>query len=83
MTRIDGKFLQADYVQEVPSGTVNGSNVTFTLANTPVSGSFVALTLNGLMQRVTTDYTISGVTITFVTAPATDSDVYAEYWKKN
>lgn len=66
------------YTKETPSGTVNGSNVTFTLANTPATSS-LKLTVNGLKKRLTTDYTISGTTITFVIAPASGSTLYAEY----
>ena len=71
------------YAQEVPSGTVNGSNVTFTLAFTPVSASSVILTLNGitLIQGGGQDYTISGATITMAVAPAVAQTLYASYSK--
>lgn len=51
---------------ETPSGTINGTNDTFTLANTPTSGS-VALYANGIRLKSGSgnDYTISGSTITF------------------
>ena len=67
---------------EVPSGTDNGSNVTFTLANTPVAGS-EHLYLNGARQLVGAgnDYTISGDTITFATAPPTGSNLVVDYQK--
>lgn len=55
---------------EIPSGTINGSNVTFTLANTPTTGK-VTLYKNGQLLAPTTDYTISGSTITYVIAPTT------------
>ena len=51
---------------EIPAGTVNGVNQTFTLANTP-SGS-IDLYANGVLQKVGLDYTISGSTITFAGA---------------
>ena len=79
MTRLLPKFM--GWTQEVPSGTVNGSNVTFTLAFTPYDASTLELYVNGIAQRLTTDYTISGATITFVSAPATSSDIYARYRK--
>lgn len=65
---------------EVPSGAVDGANTTFTLANLPKSGS-VMLFVNGLLQRSGTgnDFTISGRTITMVTAPPTNSNVLATY----
>jgi hypothetical protein len=55
-------------VRETPTGAVDGSNATFTLAGTPITGSEEVF-LNGLLQTVTNDYTISGATITFVIAP--------------
>jgi hypothetical protein len=57
--------------RETPSGTINGSNQTFTLVNTPVSGT-EELHQNGLLLRAgaSYDYTISGATITMNTAPA-------------
>jgi phage-related tail fiber protein len=60
--------------RETPSGAVNGANTTFTLATTPVVGSEQVF-LNGLLQEpgAGNDYTISGVTITYLTPPvATD-----------
>jgi hypothetical protein len=78
------KFSQAGATpvfvdMETPSGTVNGSNDTFSLANTPVTGS-VHVYLNGVLQESGgNDYSISGSTITFVTAPESGSKVRASY----
>ena len=66
-------------VQEAPSGLVNSSNVTFTLANTPVSNVSVKLYLNGIFQRQGTNYTISGATITMAVAPTTGQQLDANY----
>jgi hypothetical protein len=67
---------------EVPSGTINGSNPTFTLAHTPTIGS-VQLFKNGLRQRSGSgnDYTISTATITFESAsiPQTGDILLADY----
>lgn len=67
---------------EVPTGLVNGINLIYVLANTPVSGS-VALYRNGVRMRAGSgkDYTISGATITFETggAPLTGEDLEADY----
>lgn len=75
MARVDAEFLKKFFVQETPSGTVNGSNVTFTIANTPLEDDAVLVIVNGLIQQrgAGNDYTISGTTITFNTAPATAS----------
>lgn len=63
---------------EVPGGSVNSSNVTFTLASTPASGS-LRLYKNGVRLKITDDYTISGLTITMVSAPATGTKLLADY----
>lgn len=72
---------------ETPSGTVNGSNTTFTLASTPAAGSAgissVRLYLNGqlLEQGSGNDYTISGTSITMLFAPTTGDKLRAYYMK--
>lgn len=63
--------------QEVPSGTVNGTNVLFTLAKEPSSS--VIVFQNGIIQRLTTDFSVSGKVITFVSAPVAGSDIYVIY----
>lgn len=65
---------------ETPAGTVNGSNVAFTLANAPASGS-LQLYLNGLRQRpgAGNDYTLSGSTITCNAAPLAGDTLAADY----
>ena len=74
------QFKADEIYNETPSGSINSSNVTFTLANTPVTGS-VQLYLNGLRQRLTTDFTMSGGTITMTTAPTTGDNLIADYDK--
>lgn len=76
-------LLNANFVDnETPAGTINGSNVTFTLANTPVAGS-ENIYLNGIYQASGSgnDYTISGATITYLTAPLTGERLLASYRK--
>lgn len=63
---------------ETPTGTVDGTNVTFTLAHIPIA-STVALYLNGLLQTLGTDYTISGKTITMAVAPNQGSTLLVNY----
>lgn len=67
---------------ETPSGSVNGSNTTFTLANTPTTGT-VQVFLNGQLQEpgAGNDYTISGGTITYLTAPVTNDKIRVNYMK--
>ncbi len=59
--------------QGAPSGTINGTNTTFTLSPTPTASSNVNCFLNGVQQRQgsSADYQISGATITYNAAPLT------------
>lgn len=67
--------------RETPTGSVNGANVTFTLANTPIAGT-ECVYLNGLLQEPGgNDYSITTNTITFVTAPATGDRLRVNYQK--
>lgn len=66
--------------REVPSGAINGTNTTFTLAHTALTGT-ESVFLNGLLQNagVGNDYTISGATITFASAPTSGSVLLVSY----
>lgn len=64
---------------EVPSGTVNSSNTAFTLAHTPASSASVMVILDGGLQYSGVDYTVSGSTITFTTAPTTGTSIFVYY----
>ena len=68
--------------REVPSGLVNGSNTTYTLANTPVVGT-EQVYLNGILLDVGAgnDYTISGATITMLVTPQTNDKLRVTYLK--
>ena len=52
---------------EIPGGTPNGNNASFTIANTPVAPTGVLLFVNGLLQNQGAgfDYTLVGQAITF------------------
>ena len=58
---------------EIPGGTKDGVNLTFTLANTPITNS-VKLYLNGLRLSYTTDFTISGNTISMISRSPNSSN---------
>jgi len=51
------------------TGTGDGSTTAFTVTN-GMTVDTVLVTENGVLQKPTTDYTISGTTLTFGTAPA-------------
>jgi prefoldin subunit 5 len=52
---------------EIPRGVINGSNTTFTLANTPTANS-VSVALNGSRLKPILDFNVSGNTINIVTS---------------
>lgn len=66
---------------ESPGGVVDGSNVTFTLANAPSPSTSLHLFRNGIMQKLGFDYTFSGSTIVFVAGatPQPGDTILAEY----
>ena len=66
-------------MNEVPSGTINGVNVTFTILNTPIDQ--IMLYLNGqyMTAGAGEDYTISGNTITMKSAPIVGDKIRANY----
>lgn len=70
-------FAFAD--DETPAGTLDGVNKTFTLARPPNPAASLELVLNlgTLTQGI--DYTLSGVTIVFATAPDSGAVIRAWY----
>lgn len=81
-TTFTGTTFPGTFVENmVPVGTVNGINVTFTLSDTPIAGS-VKLYINGIrLKAAGVGYSISGNTITMVTAPETGDILLADYRK--
>lgn len=69
--------------RETPSGAVNGSNTSFTLAFTPSPSGSEHVYLNGVLQEsgAGNDYTISGLTITYLAAPVSGDKIRVSYRK--
>lgn len=65
--------------REVPSGAIPGT--TYTLAATPAANSLI-LTKNGVTQNpgIGNDYTLSGSTITMLSATIAGDSLLAYYW---
>jgi hypothetical protein len=82
MSLLAGKWIGAIFEQEQPSGTVNGSNASFTLSSTPHSSKSVVLTVDGLVLRQGTEYSVSGSSITMTTAPVVGQHLWAIYVKR-
>lgn len=66
---------------EIPTGTVNGSNRVFTIANAPLPAGSLAVYRNGALQRNPADYTVSGTTVTFAigTTPQNGDTILVTY----
>jgi hypothetical protein len=79
MSRLDAQSLKRFWEDETPSGTINGSNLVFTLSQTPLENAAVDVYLDGLKKLPTTDYSVSGVTITFVVAPVIGQTLRVDY----
>jgi len=77
---VSDNIIEADILLEDESVNCDGNNTTFTLASTPVANS-VQVFLNGLLQQAGSgkDYTLSGTTVEFVTAPDTNDILLVHY----
>lgn len=64
-------------INEIPTGSINGVNMVFTLAHTPIDQ--IMLYLNGQYMTPDEDYTISGVTITMASAPSVGDKIIVNY----
>lgn len=69
--------------QEVPGGTADGANRTFTLSGAPSPAESLHVYRNGLLQRVNVDFTLSGAIITFLpgAVPQSGDILLASYRK--
>lgn len=66
--------------QEVVNGACNGSNVTFTLSHPPSPQLSLLLNYNGLVLIQGVDFSLSGLTITFISfIPQTGDRLEAWY----
>lgn len=59
-------------------GSVSGGNASFTLSEAPLNASSITVYVNGIFQKPTTNYSVSGTTLTFVglTVATDDIDVH-------
>lgn len=79
MAKISASWIGDIYEQEEPTGSVNGVNTDFNLSSAPHSNKSVLVFVNGLLRRQGTDYTITGQTISFTTAPAAGQQIDVAY----
>ncbi len=67
---------------ETPSGTIDGSNSSFTLSGTPTPSASLLLYRNGLLQKQSLDYTLSGGTVSFTASAVPQTgDVLTAFYR--
>ena len=77
-----GQTTAAFVDAQTPSGTVNGTNTTFTLAGRPAPTGSLEVYRNGLLQTSGVDYTVAGTTITFLSVSIPQSgDLIETYYR--
>lgn len=76
----DGRFIKDFWVQETPSGTINGLNLNFSLSQTPKEPAVVMLFVAGVFIPQGLGYSITGTALTLVAAPV--STIVAVYVRK-
>lgn len=59
------------------SFTGNNSTTAFTITTAPAAADDLLVTINGLIQRPTADYTVSGTTLTFTSVPFTGANIFS------
>lgn len=67
---------------ETPVGTINGTNTIFTLANAPTPNSlhvYLGASPSALQRLASTQYSVTGSTLTFNVAPAIGSTLLIDY----
>ena len=67
------------HINEVPTPAVDGTVTDFTLVDTPNPTTSLEVYLNGTKQTITTNYTLSGNTLTMVSAPQLGDDFKVNY----
>lgn len=60
--------------------TGDGSTVAFSLGETPTATNSVMVFVDGILQKATTNYAISGNTLTFTSAPDASAEIEAKHF---
>ena len=61
------------------SFTGDGSTAAFTMTETPPAGNSILVMVDGIVQKITSNYTVSGTTLTFTTAPDASAEIEAKH----
>lgn len=72
--------MRSRYIEnEIPSGTIDGVNTTFTISKNTMDASSVKVYRGGSRLKLTDDYTFAGRTITFVIPPEVGEKLLVDY----
>lgn len=82
MTVLRNLFPNVGGIQNNQTFTGNGSTTAFTLATAPVAPAAVLVAVNGIVLTYTSNYSISGTTLTFVTAPASNDQIVVAAYQR-
>lgn len=80
VNELAAKSAGVSFVRETPAGAVDGTNAEFTVSQTAYAGT-LQVYLNGMLQELTDDYTLTGQVITLTTAPLPGDKVRVIYFK--
>ena len=78
--RVDGSSgpcggVQPNFVDnDSPAGIVDGANLSFTLAAVPAPASSLSIYRNGVLQKATQDFSLSGNRLSFLSTPPQPGD---------
>ena len=78
VTQVKSSGIQTTLTYGQATGTGDGSTTTLTISSGR-SVSDVIVDVNGIVLTPTDDYTISGTTLTFSTAPASSAEITVRY----
>lgn len=81
MSKLIGKYIDATAFRKNTSSG-DGATTVFNLADTPIGSGALWVFVNGIEQQLTTDYTLSGNTVTFTTAPANAQSIDFSYIRR-
>ena len=58
---------------------LDGSTTAFTLSETPIVANSVMVFIDGILQKITTNYSVSGNTLTFTSAPDASAEIEVKH----
>jgi len=81
MALLNGKNIDPA-IFKINTASGNGSTTVFNLTDTPVTLACLTVFVDGLAQVPTTDYSLAGLAVTFVAAPANGQSIMFQYIKR-